>query len=235
MWSLNLAVEPVLIANKSFSNWKNHGKSPDGASSKSSILPRLGAWVTLGFSRQLIINWKFNMRTTPHFLGVRWCLWPCKTAVAKSGAEPGERTALLVLQPRPQPGKSALGTRLVRSLFSVTSPRESRLQLKQSRNAYGLGCASQYSKEIFTRQTCMKIWHQSESIFGHNCDKLTGRGFGKWKSDNSDIKKYHCMLESVAYITQTWVEHPPPPDNVTPTPTPDENFLVVLTAISKPR
>ena len=76
----------------------------------------------------------------------------------------------------------------VGSFFSVTSPRESRFQLKQSRKAYGLGCANQYSKEIFTRQTCMKIWHQSESIFGHNCDKLTGRGFGKWKSDNSDTK-----------------------------------------------
>ena len=74
------------------------------------------------------------------------------------------------------------------SFFSVTSLRESRFQLKQSRNAYGLGCASQYSKEIFTRQTCMKISHQSENIFGHNCDKLTGRGFGKWKSDNSDTK-----------------------------------------------
>ena len=76
----------------------------------------------------------------------------------------------------------------VGSLFSVTSPRESRFQLKQSRNAYGLGCANQYSKEIFTRQTCTKIWHQSESTFGHNCDKLTLRGFGKWKSDNSDTK-----------------------------------------------
>ena len=76
----------------------------------------------------------------------------------------------------------------VGSFFSVTSPLESGFQLKQSRNAYGLGCASQYSKKIFTRQTCMKIWHQSESTFGHNCDKLTGRGFGKWKSDNSDTK-----------------------------------------------
>ena len=76
----------------------------------------------------------------------------------------------------------------VGSFFSVMSPLESGFQLKQSRNAYGLGCASQYSKKIFTRQTCMKIWHQSESTFGHNCDKLTGRRFGKWKSDNSDTK-----------------------------------------------
>ena len=37
----------------------------------SSILPRLG---TLGFSRQLIINWKFIMRTIPYFLGVTPCL-----------------------------------------------------------------------------------------------------------------------------------------------------------------
>ena len=40
----------------------------------SSILTRLAARVTLGFSRQLLINWKFIMRTPTYFLGVLSCL-----------------------------------------------------------------------------------------------------------------------------------------------------------------
>ena len=112
-----------------------------------------------------------------------------QTAVAKSGAEPGERTALLVLQPCPQPGKSALGTRLARS-----SRWRHRAKVDSSWNRAATPKGEPvFQRDFYKANVVWKYGINRKALLAITVTSKLEEGSGKWKSDNIDRKKYHCM------------------------------------------